>query len=137
MSEKGSADGPKISFSLNGNKFQMRPDNSEVHTYSRVPETDHLIIRRIEQNKKLATRAFRAAFPMFDKWAEFMRENGWTPNDKQYPEDNVFMMYRSAYGEPDLHISDELTPRNERKLAFDGWMLQSGLVVPESFSGTL
>lgn len=132
MSEQnGSADGPKLSFTAGAEKYIMRPDNAEVHRYSEVPETDHFIVRQ----RRIATRAFRKIFPMFDEWAAFMEENGYPVVEAAYPDDKTFMSYRNHHGEPDLHIR-ELTPRQDRHIEFNGWLLDMDIVTIQHFMKT-
>lgn len=132
MSEQsGSADGVKLSFTSGKDKYVMRPNNSEVHRYSEVPETDHFVVRQ----RNVALRAFRSMFPMFDKWAQFMEENDYPVIEASYPDDKTFMMYRNHHGEPDLHIR-ELTPREDRRIQFNGWLLDMDIVTIQHFMET-
>lgn len=131
MSEQGGANGPSIKFKYGGESYQMRPDNAEARLHSEVPEVDHFLIVQ----RGIAQRAFRTIFPMFDKWAQFMEENGYPVIHAAYPTDDTFMAYRRHYGEPDLHIP-ELTPRQDRRAQFEGYLMDNDIITIQHFMET-
>lgn len=123
--------GPAFSIESGGNKYEFRPDNSQLHLYSEMPEADHFRLRG-------QGSLFRGQLSNFDSLAYFAENNGYKIFPEIRPDDETYKVFVARFGAPELPPLDELMPRKERQVKFGMYLLEHEIVTPESFrDGTL
>lgn len=128
--EKKKRESPRFSFEAEGLRHELRPDNAEIYIHEDEPHFDHLFFDTHGHKRRL----FREAMANFDSIHAFMENNGYRVIEEYtaLPADRE--AYYRTYGYPEVKVQ-ELTPRQEKKIAFAKYLLDMELVTTEDFGG--
>lgn len=126
MSEKGKHyeeyDGPEFTVG----KYEFRPDNSQLHLHSEMPEADHF---RLKGKGSL----FRSQTDNFQELAQYAEDGDYPIFRYTYPTDESLKVYMARFGAPKLPEFGWTSPRNEHIIAFGHYAMDHMVTVEDLF----
>lgn len=122
-------EGPKLSFEMHGERYEIRPDNSALFLHEEE-RYDHIYFN---QNNEW-WRIFRTEMSNFDSISEFMQSNGFKIYAKDVPLQPDFEAYHRAYGWDPIPELDPITPRQESRIKFAHYLMDNMVTVEDLFN---
>lgn len=121
------------SLEIAGNKIELTPETSGAYVHHNMDEYDHLVVKTDEG----WYRVFRKLIKNFDDVIRFMLENDFQVIVEDYPDKKDIDAYHETFGYPDPEPFKELTPRQERRIAFARYLLDNDLITADDFNEKL